>query len=117
MRRLQSKVGASIPQWQPSSRAVMSNEERLVYMINQIARNLATMGADQAAAATADHIATFWDPRMKAQILARVENGNEELTAIAAQALAHLRDHGTPTGETQATEFNTVGESGHSDAG
>lgn len=96
---------------------MMSNEERLVYMVNQIARNFATMGEGQAAAATADHIVSFWDPRMKAQILARHESGSAQLTPIAAEAIAHLRDHDKPTAQTPATQFNAVDEAGHSDAG
>ncbi|CAH0356253.1 MAG: formate dehydrogenase subunit delta [Sphingobium sp.] len=96
---------------------MMSNDERLVYMVNQIARNFATMAADHAAAATADHIVSFWDPRMKARIMVQLEAGRADLTPIAALAVAHLRDHDKPAGETRATEFNAVGESGHSDAG
>ena len=52
---------------------MMSNLERLVYMANQIARNFEAIGHDAAAAATADHIASFWDPRMKAQIFALMD--------------------------------------------
>lgn len=96
---------------------MMSNEERLVYMVNQIARNFATMGERTAVAATADHIVSFWDPRMKAQIVARHESGDADLTPIAAQAIAHIRDHAKPTGQTPATQFNAVDEAGHSDAG
>ncbi|MET0363113.1 MAG: formate dehydrogenase subunit delta [Sphingobium sp.] len=96
---------------------MMSNEERLVYMANQIARNFATMGEGRAAAATADHIVSFWDPRMKAQILAQYESGTAALTPIAAEAIAHLGDHHKPTAQTSATEFNAVNEVGHSDAG
>jgi formate dehydrogenase subunit delta len=44
--------------------------ERLRYMANQIARNLAPQGEDAAAAATAQHIRDYWDPRMKAAIFA-----------------------------------------------
>ena len=39
-------------------------------MANQIAMNFGTMGDVDAVAATADHIAMFWDPRMKASVLA-----------------------------------------------
>src|SRR3546814_8807414 len=42
---------------------VMSTGERLIYMANQIARNLAAEGEAEAVAATAQHIASFWDPR------------------------------------------------------
>jgi formate dehydrogenase subunit delta len=63
--------------------------ERLVYMANQIARNLAVQGEVEAAAATADHIDKFWDPRMKAQLL---DHGEEGLCLIAVRALTALRE-------------------------
>ena len=44
---------------------VMSTTDRLVYMAHQIARNLASLGEAQAAEALADHLRSFWDPRMK----------------------------------------------------
>ena len=44
--------------------------ERLRYMANQIARNLAPQGEAAAIELTAQHIRDFWDPRMKAAILA-----------------------------------------------
>ena len=43
---------------------------QLIYMANQIARNLAAQGEAVAVAQTAQHIRDFWDPRMKAAILA-----------------------------------------------
>jgi formate dehydrogenase subunit delta len=43
---------------------------KLRMMANQIARNLAAQGDEAAIAATAQHIKDFWDPRMKAAILA-----------------------------------------------
>ena len=61
--------------------------ERLTYMANQIARNFAAQGEDEAVAATADHIVKFWDPRMKAQI-AQCEG--QGLCPIAARAFAKL---------------------------
>ena len=61
--------------------------ERLAYMADQIARNFAVQGEDQAAAATAEHIRLFWDPRMKAQLLAA---DRAALTPIVAAATAHL---------------------------
>jgi len=63
--------------------------ERLVYMANQIARNFAVQGEDEAVAATADHIDKFWDPRMKAQIFA---HDGEGLCPIAARAMVMLRE-------------------------
>ena len=63
----------------------MSN---LVYMANQIARNLAFQGEAEAVAATAQHIRDFWDPRMKAAILA---GGGEGLEPVARAAVERLR--------------------------
>jgi len=67
---------------------MMSSEERLVYMANQIARELART-ADPAAA-TADHIAKFWDPRMRARLLDR-DPQQLGLSEIAAGAFELLR--------------------------
>jgi formate dehydrogenase subunit delta len=67
--------------------AMMGNQERLIYMANQIARNLAAQGPDEAAAATAQHIRDFWDPRMKQMLK---DNGACGLSPIAAAALDRL---------------------------
>ena len=61
--------------------------ERLRYMADQIARNFAVRGEAEAIAATAEHIALFWDPRMKAAILA---DDRSRLSPIAAAAVARL---------------------------
>lgn len=61
--------------------------ERLVYMANQIAANLAAHGADRAAAETAEHMARYWDPAMRAAI-ARVDQ--HLLSAIARTAVRQL---------------------------
>jgi formate dehydrogenase subunit delta len=60
---------------------------RLRMMANQIARNLAIEGEDAAIAATAEHIRLYWDPRMKAAILA---DDRAALSPIAAAAVARL---------------------------
>lgn len=59
----------------------------LIRMANDIARNLAVQGDDAAIAATAQHIRDFWDPRMKAAIMAGDRAG---LSPIAAAAVARL---------------------------
>ena len=65
--------------------------DRLVHMANQIAQNLESMGADGAVQATANHIARFWDPRMKQAIFADVKgSGRSALSPIAAAAIDHL---------------------------
>ena len=91
-----------------------STIDTLRRMANDIARNLASMGEEKAVLATADHIDHFWDPRMKAAIFA------DDLTAllpIAREAIEHLAGGAHPEPQTRATEFNTVDEIGHSDAG
>lgn len=59
-------------------------QDRLVYMANQIARNFAIMGDEEAARATAEHIRLFWDPRMREQIGAA---RRVALSPIATRAL------------------------------
>lgn len=86
-------------------------------MVNQIARNFETMEPANAAEATADHLLGFWDPRMKAQIVAHFQQSGESFTPIAAQAVQLLYQHRVPIHQTQATLFNAVDEVGHSDAG
>lgn len=70
----------------------MQPSEKLVMMANQIARNLAIRGEAEAVAETADHIARFWDPRMRATILAYAATDGAALNPIAAAALARLAD-------------------------
>ena len=91
-----------------------STIETLRRMANDIARNLAAMGHDQAVLATADHVDKFWDPRMKRAIFA---DEGTDLSPIARGAIEHLAGGAHPESQTRATEFNTAHEVGHSDAG
>lgn len=91
----------------------MTQQARLVHMANQIALNFAMEGDDMAARATADHIANFWDPRMKHAILA----DGSGLSTIAAAAIDILRANHHPAHVTRATNFATDDEIGASDAG
>ena len=91
-----------------------STIETLRRMANDIARNLAAMGEDGAALATADHIDKFWDPRMKQAIYA---DGREGLSPIARAAIDHLAGGAHPEPQTRATRFNEVDGVGRSDAG
>ena len=70
----------------------MNTVEKLTYMANQIARNFASLG-EGAAEATADHLDRFWDPGMRAKIIARLaEPGSGGLSPIAAKAVASLAE-------------------------
>ena len=81
----------------------------LRHMADQIARNFAVQGHDKAVAATADHIVRFWDPRMRAAIVAQ----SDALSPIARGAIELLARGIEPPSQTHATEFKTGG----SDAG
>lgn len=89
--------------------------DRLIYMANQIGRNFATSHDPEAA--TADHIAKFWDPRMRAMISAHLDAGGAGMDSVAAAALRRLKQAGPPEPQSQATVFNAVHEAGGSDAG
>jgi formate dehydrogenase subunit delta len=66
--------------------------DKLVYMANQIGKFFATQGPEQAAAGTADHIKKFWDPRMRATILAHLEAGGKGLDPSVRTAIERLKE-------------------------
>ena len=88
--------------------------EKVWRYANQIAKNFVAIGHDRAVLATADHIESFWDPRMKEAIFASDRSG---LDPIAAEAVAHLSEKGHPGSQTRATEFSKHGGLHNSDAG
>ena len=92
---------------------------KLRYMADQIARNFAALGHENAVLATADHIDMFWDPRMKAAIFADAKGaGRSQLSDIASAAIEHLAQGHHPASQTKATVFNEANDAhGHSDAG
>lgn len=63
--------------------------ERLVEMINDIAANQAA-DPDNAVDVIAQHLRRFWDPRMRAQIIAHAEQGGSGLAPEAKAAVAKL---------------------------
>jgi formate dehydrogenase subunit delta len=83
---------------------VMSTTDRLVYMAHQIARNLATLGEARAIEAVAEHLLRFWDPRMKAQIIAIAHAQPERLSPVVAGAVA-IMARAAPADRTGATQF------------
>lgn len=64
--------------------------DRLVMMANQISRAFAHGGEEKAAADTANHLRRFWDPRMRAAIVAYVQHGGDRLDPIARKAVQSL---------------------------
>jgi formate dehydrogenase subunit delta len=67
-----------------------ASPERLVHMVNQIARFFASQPGE-AASATADHLRAFWAPAMRKTIIAWVEAGGGGLDPVAAGAVMLLR--------------------------
>jgi formate dehydrogenase subunit delta len=61
---------------------------RLTQMADQIARNFAVQGEEEAVAATAQHIRDFWDPRMKAAIKAADRGAMSAIAALAVERLS-----------------------------
>jgi len=65
--------------------------DKLVHMANQIGKFFVSQGADKAATGTAEHIRKFWDPRMRAGILAHLDSGGAGLDPVARDAIAILQ--------------------------
>ena len=64
--------------------------DKLVYMANQIGKFFAHQPEEKAVAAIADHLAKFWDPLMRAAILAHLGEGGEGLDPLVRQAVKQL---------------------------
>ncbi|RDE08355.1 formate dehydrogenase subunit delta [Pelagibacterium lacus] len=65
--------------------------QKLVRMANQIAAFFATQGGADGAAAVAEHINRFWEPRMRRQLLALVAAGGTGLSPLALAAAPAIR--------------------------
>jgi len=71
----------------------MATIDQLVYMANQIARELGSQCPDRPVAATRDHLRQFWDPRMRQAIVAYLDGGGEHLSDSARDAIGLLREN------------------------
>ena len=59
-------------------------------MANQIGAFFRAQGEDAAVAGVETHLRRFWDPRMRAQILAHLQAGGEGLDPAVRRAVARL---------------------------
>lgn len=66
-------------------------DEKLVYMANQIGTFFKSQDLNTASAKIADHIAAYWDPRMRRAIVAHLDAGGAGLDPAARQAIETLR--------------------------
>ena len=64
--------------------------EKLAMMANQIGAFFKAQGEAEAPAAIADHLKKFWDPGMRADIIAHLGNGGAGLDPLVAKAVALL---------------------------
>ena len=64
--------------------------DKLVYMANQIGTFFRSQGETAAVAGTAEHIKKFWDPRMRAAILAHLRAGGAGIDPQVRKALETL---------------------------
>ena len=64
--------------------------ERLAHMANQIAGFFAAYGRDQAIEGIADHLQKFWEPRMRAALIAYAKNGGAGLQELVAAAILKI---------------------------
>jgi hypothetical protein len=73
--------------------------DRLAYMANQIAANLAL--TDDPVAATAEHIHSFWTRAMQQTL---IETASDQLHPIARKAMAQLGDSAPAEHQVRATD-------------
>jgi formate dehydrogenase subunit delta len=65
--------------------------EKLTMMANQIAAFFKAQGEAQAPAAIADHLKKFWEPGMRADIVAHLDKGGAGLDPIVRSAIELLK--------------------------
>lgn len=68
----------------------MSEPPRVVQLAQDIARNLAHLPHDEAVAAIANHLRSFWDPRMRTQLKTIVEVDPSIVDPLVREAAARL---------------------------
>ncbi len=65
--------------------------EKLAHMANQIATFFQSQPHEDAVKGVAGHINDFWEPRMRAQLLAMLEGGKPALHAYVVEAAPLIR--------------------------
>lgn len=76
-----------------------STSDTLVRMANDIGNFFRPQGEERAVRGISDHIMKFWEPRMKKQIFAHLDEGGAGLNPLTLKALEKLKAdmHGMPT--------------------
>jgi formate dehydrogenase subunit delta len=68
-----------------------NNNDRLVYMANQIGKFFESQGHDKAVPGISEHIRKFWDPRMRKSMFAHLDAGGAGLAPNVLEALTTLK--------------------------
>ena len=68
------------------------SDDKLVMMANQIGRFFMPQRNADPVGAIADHLRKFWDPRMRAAIVAHLEHGGAGLDDPVRQAVLRLKE-------------------------
>jgi len=74
----------------------MSSPDKLVYMANQIGKFFVSQDEATAAEGISNHLKKFWDPRMRATIIAHLNAGGAGLDPQVRAAVQALRNSSTP---------------------
>ena len=69
-------------------------DDKLVLMANQIGKFFMPQRLADPVAAITDHLQKFWDPRMRAAIVAHLEKGGTDLDDPVRQAVRRLKEAG-----------------------
>ncbi len=69
----------------------MSDDGKLVMMANQIGRFYEPQRQVEPVAAIATHLRKFWDPRMRAAIIAHLDHGGAGLDIPVREAVQRLK--------------------------
>ncbi|MCT8267769.1 MULTISPECIES: formate dehydrogenase subunit delta [Afifella] len=65
--------------------------DKLAYMANQIATFFKSRPDHEAAAGVADHINSFWEPRMRAKLFEILDAGGTGLDPLVVEAAPMIR--------------------------
>jgi formate dehydrogenase subunit delta len=68
--------------------------DRLIYMANQIGKFFASQGDAQSVDGVENHLRKFWDPRMRAAIIAQLDADAAGLDPIPRKAVERLAAKG-----------------------
>ena len=78
--------------WPPDSWTDMSlNDAAEIRLINKIVVHFGYLPTEQAAAEVANHVRSFWDPRMKRRLFELVATETKDFESVAVAAAALLR--------------------------